>query len=187
MRFLIAVLFGSLASAVPVEKRGAPTVTIADGTVIGTSFAGIDSFKGIPFAQPPTGSLRLKPPQPLSSPFGTFKSVLLPASCPQFISQVDTSNLVSEAIGLLADSPLFKAVDNISEDCLNLNVQRPSGTSSSSKLPVVVWIFGGGFELGSTQYYDGSGLILQSLGLGHPVMHQLHILRLPLISKGSSS
>lgn len=94
-------------AAIPIpdlEKRAAaPTITIANGTVIGTSVAGVDSFKGIPFAQPPTGSLRLKPPIPLATGFGTFVSQAEPTACPQFESQVDTSDLPSGALDLLAD------------------------------------------------------------------------------------
>lgn len=174
MLFLTVFLFGSaLAAPLPgQEKRQAPpSVVIANGTVIGTSLAGVDSFKGIPFAQPPTGSLRLKPPQPLTTGFGTFVSQALPMACPQFVSQVDTSNLPSDVLGLLADSPFYQTITNSGEDCLNLNVQRPTGTTSSSKLPVVVWFFGGGFESGSTQLYDGTGLIIKSLMLGSPVIY----------------
>lgn len=148
-----------------------PSAAIANGTVIGTSFAGVDSFKGIPFAQPPTGSLRLKPPQPLATGFGAFISQTLPMSCPQFISQVGTSDLLSDVLGLLADSPFAQAVTNSGEDCLNLNVQRPTGATPNSKLPVVVWFFGGGFERGSTQIYDGTGLVTKSLMLGSPIIY----------------
>jgi carboxylesterase type B len=174
MLFPIILLCSSILAAPLLEqekRRAAPSVVIANGTVIGTSFAEIDSFKGIPFAQPPTGSLRLKPPQPLTTGFGTFISQALPMSCPQFISQVDTSNLPSVVLGLLADSPFVQAITHSGEDCLNLNVQRPRGTTSSSKLPVVVWFFGGGFERGSTKNYDGTGLIKKSLELGSPIIY----------------
>jgi len=92
-------------------------------------------------------------------------------SCPQFTSQVGTSNLLSDVVGLLAQSPFFQTIINSGEDCLNLNVQRPTGTTSRSKLPVVVWFFGGGFERGSTQIYDGTGLITKSLHLGSPIIY----------------
>lgn len=168
--FLISSVFA--ASTPGKEKRaGAHSVTITNGTVIGTSAAGVDSFKGIPFAQPPTGSLRLKPPLPLATGFGTFESQAIPTACPQFESQVDTSGLTSDALGLLEDSPFFQAVTNTGENCLNLNVQRPSGTTSSSKLPVVVWFFGGGFEFGSIQLYDGTTLITKSTTRGSPIIY----------------
>src|SRR5947207_4834877 len=165
------MLFPTILLCASALAAPAPSVIIANGTVIGTSFAGVDSFKGIPFAQPPTNSLRLKPPQPLATGFGTFVSHALPMSCPQFTSQVGTSNLLSDVVGLLAQSPFFQTITNSGEDCLNLNVQRPTGTTSSSKLPVVVWFFGGGFERGSTQIYDGTGLITKSLHLGSPIIY----------------
>ena len=154
-----------------VERAVSPSVTITKGTIVGSTFLGIDSFKGVPYAQPPLGALRLKPPQPITAPFGTVTATGIPTACPQFFSQVDTSNLPSDVIGYLADSPLVQAVTIAGEDCLTLNVQRPTGTTSSSKLPVVFWIFGGGFELGSTQTYDATNFILKSISLGQPVIY----------------
>jgi len=51
-------------------------------------------------------------------------------------------------IGLLLDTPLFQTTLNSGEDCLYLNVHQPAGATSSLKLPVLFWIFGGGFEIG---------------------------------------
>src|SRR5262249_29576114 len=139
MLFSIILLCGSAFAIPPPDqerRRAAPSVVIANGTIIGTSFVGVDSFKGIPFAQPPTGSLRLKPPQPLATGFGTFVSQALPMSCPQFRFQVDTSNLPSVVLGLIEESPFVHAITNIGEDCLSLNVQRPTGTTPRSQLPV---------------------------------------------------
>lgn len=173
MYFPAILLFGSALAALPPGQKilqAEPIVVIANGTVIGTSTAGVDSFKGIPFAQAPTGSLRLKPPLPLATGFGTFVSQDLPMGCPQFVSQVNTTNVPSDVVALLADSPFFQTTTNSGEACLNLNVQRPTGTTSSSELPVLVWFFGGGFELGSTQVYDGTSLITMSLELGSPII-----------------
>jgi carboxylesterase type B len=152
MRSVFFLTLAVTAFAVPlddehVRKRSddaiVPIVTIADGTVIGTGNGIVESFKGIPFAEPPQGPLRLKPPQPLKRGFGTFVSQDTPNSCPQFLSQVDRSNLPSSVLSLLLNTPFVQVVSKQSEDCLNLNVQRPSGTSGRSKLPVVVWFFGG--------------------------------------------
>jgi carboxylesterase type B len=67
-----------------VEKRQltAPRVTIKNGTVVGSSTLQVDSFKGIPCAQPPTETLRLKPPQPIAVPFGTISAIDTPTTCP---------------------------------------------------------------------------------------------------------
>lgn len=152
MRSFIFLTLAATIISVPLDEernRGrsanaiVPIVTISDGTLIGTGDGIVESFKGIPFAKPPLGSLRLKPPQPLERGFGTFVSQTIPTSCPQFLSQVDRSNLPSSVISLLLNTPFVQAVSKQSEDCLNLNVQRPSGTTGRSKLPVVVWFFGG--------------------------------------------
>jgi len=145
--FLLAVTVH--AAPVRIEERAAaPSVTIQNGTVVGSSSSGVDSFKGIPFALPPTGSLRLKPPQTITSTFGTITATAVPTACPFLVTQIDTSNLVSDVIGELLDLPIVQEVAQEGEDCLTLNVQRPSTATSSSKLPVVFWIFGlSGFDL----------------------------------------
>jgi carboxylesterase type B len=152
MRLILFLTLAVTAFTAPLEdehiqQRGTdaivPIVTIPDGTIIGTGDGIVESFKGIPFAEPPLGALRLKPPQPLKRGFGTFISQTIPTSCPQFFSQVDRSNLPGDTISLLLNTPFVQAVSKQGEDCLNLNVQRPSGTTGRSKLPVVVWFFGG--------------------------------------------
>lgn len=160
------------ALAVPLDQRAAAaSVTIQHGTVVGSTASGVDSFKGIPYAQPPTGNLRLKPPQALTSSFGTLDAARIPKACPQFFSQVNTTNIPSDVLGTLLNTPIAQAATDTSEDCLTVNVQRPSGTTSSSKLPVVFWIFGGGFEFGSTQTYDATSLVSRSVALDEPVIY----------------
>lgn len=66
---------------------------------------------------------------------------------------------------------MVQAITVSGENCLTVNVQRPSGTTSSSKLPVVYWIFGGGFEFGSTQTYDATDFIQKSVSLGKDVIY----------------
>jgi carboxylesterase type B len=148
-RLCIALIYSTAVLAVPIEDRAAaPTVKIQNGTVIGSTLAGVDSFKGIPFAEPPTGTRRLKPPQTVSAAFGTITATAAAPACPQFVSQVDTTDIPSDVLGELADTPLVQKVLNENEDCLYINVQRPAGTTASDKLPVLFWIFGGGFEVG---------------------------------------
>nr|POF25997.1 putative secreted lipase [Quercus suber] len=167
-------LLATLALAIPtVERAAAPSVTIQNGTLIGATNSGIDSFKGIPFAQPPVGNLRLKPPQSVTNSFGTLMATGSPRACPQQIIQVDQTgllNLPSDVLGLLLDSPLLQNVTNAGEDCLTMQVYRPAGTAPDSKLPVVFWIFGGGFELGWSEMYDGSNFVARSVELGKPVI-----------------
>ena len=143
------LFFVPLALARPLEQRAAaPSVTITNGTVVGSTTTGIDSFKGIPFAEPPVGQLRLKPPQSITSNFGTITATGVPTACPQFYSQVNTSNLPAAVVAKLLDSPIAQAATVSGENCLTLNVQRPSTATSSSKLPVIFWIFGGKFAQG---------------------------------------
>jgi carboxylesterase type B len=159
-------------SSLPLERRTSfPQVTINDGTVKGSSALGVDSFNGIPFAQPPIGELRLKPPQPLNSSYGTISATGVPAACPQFYAQVQSKQLLSDVLGTLLDTPLLQEVTIQNEDCLTLNVQRPSNIDSDVKLPVLFWIFGGGFELGSTQQYDGTSIVQRSIANGEPVVY----------------
>ena len=54
-------------------------------------------------------------------------------------------------------------VTGSSEDCLTLNIFRPAGANATSSLPVMVWIYGGGFQEGETSVYNASGIIAQSV------------------------
>ena len=170
--FLLHVPF-VFAATIGTRQTG-PSVTIANGTVIGSTSGGVDSFKGIPFAQPPVGNLRLKPPQPLSTSFGTITATSTPRACPQFEFQINWSNLADfpeSVLGEIVDTPLGQQLTNAGEDCLTINVQRPSTATATSKLPVLFWIFGGGFELGSTQSYDGTSFVQRSVAMGQEVIY----------------
>ncbi|KAG4425108.1 hypothetical protein IFR04_001675 [Cadophora malorum] len=169
---ILGILPATLA-APPGKRAAAPTVAIASpsATIIGSSSTTVETFNGIPFAQPPVGPLRLKPPQALAAPLGTVVATGIPKSCPQmFFSNDLTSTLPTAVLGLLLETPLFQTVTNAGEDCLTINVQRPVGTTALSKLPVLFWIFGGGFELGSTLMYDGASLVKESVANGQPIV-----------------
>ncbi|RDL42381.1 Carboxylic ester hydrolase [Venustampulla echinocandica] len=156
----------------PDKRAAAPTVAIASpaATIIGSSISSIDSFNGIPFAQPPTGALRLKPPQPLNAPLGTVKAVGIPKACPQLYFSNNPNDFPAGVLGTIMNTPLFQAASNAGEDCLTLNIIRPAGLTASSKVPVLFWIFGGGFGLGSTQMYDGHSLVAASVAAGKPII-----------------
>ncbi|GAM82932.1 hypothetical protein ANO11243_009180 [Dothideomycetidae sp. 11243] len=178
----LAALAGSSVLALPHTKRqSGPTVTVNSGTIIGeTTDDGIDNFMGIPYAQPPVGPLRLKPPQPYNQqyPGGTFTATGTPQACPQFqgsFTSLELSLLSAAAntVGNILDIPFFHIPTEAGEDCLTINVQRPAGTNAGDNLPVVFWIFGGGFEFGSTQSYDGSKFLqsgIDGVAAGHPVI-----------------
>jgi carboxylesterase type B len=150
----------ALAAPAATEKRAlVPTVELEYGNVVGSSLLGIDSFKGIPYAQPPVGGLRLKPPQPITSNLGTIQATGIPRACPQFLTSTNTSSLPTDVFTTLLDTSFLQVLTDAGEDCLTVNVQRPSTATANSNLPVVYWMYGGAFEFGSTQTYDASELI----------------------------
>ncbi|KAL6796378.1 Alpha/Beta hydrolase protein [Trichoderma sp. SZMC 28013] len=152
-------------------SSGPPKVSIANGTVIGSSLDGVDSFVGIPYAQPPIGDLRLKRAQPLQEKFGTIQATSIPRACPPLKVRGDPNMLsqlppeLAAMIGTYFNEPTF-----VGEDCLTLNVQRPSYIAKNAKLPVLVWVYGGGFEQGSTQQYDFARFVNSSVTMDHPVI-----------------
>ncbi|MVN23456.1 carboxylesterase/lipase family protein [Mucilaginibacter arboris] len=111
----------------------------ADGKVI--------SYKGIPFAQPPVGELRWRVPQPAKPWTGVRK-------CESF--GPDPYQPAPRAVSMWSEEYFIPKGSVRSEDCLYLNVWRPV-KASSKKLPVLVWIYGGGFNSGGTdlKLYDG--------------------------------
>ncbi|KPM45613.1 Lipase 5 [Neonectria ditissima] len=141
------------------ERAAKVTVSVPSGTVIGSSLLDVESFRGIPFADPPTGSLRLKPPKKLSKSLGTFDATdLVGPSCPQMFISTGSQEVITEFLADFLSIPLLQVVTG-QEDCLTITVQRPAGTKAGDDLPVLFWIFGGGFELGSVSMYDGSSLL----------------------------
>ncbi|KKY18554.1 putative lipase 3 precursor [Phaeomoniella chlamydospora] len=176
MAVVLAFLgFVSACLAAPAIRAASPTVIIPspDATIIGNA-GDVESFLGIPFAKSPVGSLRLKTPEALTESLGTITATLYGKACPQFYfsDNAGLDGLIPTAeLGLLLNTPLFQTITNAGEDCLNINVQRPAGVNSTSKLPVLFWIFGGGFELGSNSMYDGTTWVSESISEGKPVIY----------------
>lgn len=113
------------------------TVQTSTGPVCGIVQNGVESYLGVPYAAPPVGALRWKPPQPHAPWTTTFQATQPGALCPQ------------PAI------PGESAPTNTSENCLTLNVQVPTN-AGSTRLPVMVDIHFGGFITGGA--LDGSSL-----------------------------
>jgi para-nitrobenzyl esterase len=106
---------------------------IDTGTVQGSADGGISAFKGMPFAAPPVGDLRWRPPQPVAKWKGIRQATQYAADCAQLPFPSDAAPLGTST----------------SEDCLYMNVWTPAH-KAGEKLPVVVWIYGGGFVNGGS-------------------------------------
>ena len=113
------------------------------GEVRGSAGDGVNTFKGIPYAAPPFGANRLRPPQPVEPWSGGRDALAYGPKPPQVPYPSPWDVLIPE-------------LDPIGEDCLNLNIWSPD--LGSAGLPVMVWIPGGAFEHGTSAgpFYDGS-------------------------------
>jgi len=118
-------------------------VQIDSGKVQGTETNGVIAFKGIPFAQPPVGALRWRAPQPVKPWEGVR----------------DATEFGPDAV---QPPDLVPPGARISEDCLYLNVWRPV-SASDDPLPVMVWIYGGGFVKGGAVLYPREALARQGI------------------------
>jgi para-nitrobenzyl esterase len=116
---------------------GNPVVQTHNGAVRGVSAGGADRFLGIPYARPPLKNLRFRPPQPPTSWRGVRDATDLPPACLQF-----------QPTGV-------REGQAVSEDCLYLDLYRPSGARSGAKVPVLVWFHGGGWTQGTGVIYGG--------------------------------
>ena len=180
-----AMVFNSFASA---ER---PTATVETGSLQGTTEYNMNVFKNIPYAAPPVGDLRWRPPQPAASWNGTRDASQFGDSCPQpYVKNLST--------GLALPG---------NEDCLKLNVFTPQNPGKD--LPVMVWIHGGGllvdgardaqftpinlvkngvivitfdYRLGSLGFFASKELIAEAKAKGEPVgnygtMDQIAVLK----------
>jgi len=127
-----------------------PIVTTNDGAVLGMKVGTVDEFRGIPYAAPPTGNLRWRPPQPAAAWHGVRDATQFGPSCPQPASP-------------------FAPPGPMSEDCLYLNVTTPALPGRDADhwlrhhdhrhgLPVLVWIHGGGLTQDAARNYDPAKL-----------------------------
>jgi para-nitrobenzyl esterase len=134
---LAAMGAGTAASSqTPASLPAPPVVRVESGELQGVVDDGVASLKGIPFAAPPVGDLRWRPPQPAAKWTGVRQAADFGANCMQ---------------GRFGPPPAPGAppAPVPSEDCLFLNVWRPASATPAAKLPVMVWIHGGGFMGGS--------------------------------------
>ncbi|KAL1582072.1 hypothetical protein WHR41_09255 [Cladosporium halotolerans] len=154
-------IFASLlaaASAAPSYRRqasyggGAPTVDVKNGTISGihSSTYNEDYFLGIPYAQPPVNGLRFRNPQSLNTTYN---------------STYEATEYASSCVGYGGDQLGYP----VSEDCLYLNVVRPSGYEDQ-ELPIGLWIHGGGLRMGGSRdaRYNLSFIVENGVKIGKP-------------------
>ncbi|KAL0945838.1 hypothetical protein HGRIS_012121 [Hohenbuehelia grisea] len=143
------VLAGGAFAQAPVVQLGGTAVTgVYDSCQNTPSSSCLEYFAGLPYAEPPTGNRRLRPPvlkTALSGP--TFDATTERPAC------------------------LQPGLPTSSEDCLTLNIRRPYGVDPSKRLPVVVWFHGGGFRLGRIDLYNGSAIVHQSVQRTMPAIY----------------
>ena len=125
----------------------AVVVETGSGRLVGLEADGVRIFRGIPYAQPPVGALRFRAPAPPVPWAGERDATRFGGSAPQ--------------PGLMMAALPGMEVGAQSEDCLYLNVHAPAGARSGDRKPVLVWIHGGGFVIGSgaQPVYDGAPLV----------------------------
>ncbi len=140
---LVGVVVAAGAPAVASAATTAPpTVTTDKGAVQGKAASGVDSFLGIPYAAPPVGALRWQPPSAATA-----------------WTKVRPATTYGNRCAALAST---NGARSNSEDCLYVNVQRPTGTATSAHLPVYVFIHGGGLVNGSSNQASGDKIVRET-------------------------
>ncbi|KAL4902790.1 hypothetical protein BDW74DRAFT_57562 [Aspergillus multicolor] len=153
--------FALLSHGISVSTHHGPIATIINGTLLGTHnlHYNQDFFLGVPYAQPPVGELRFHHPQPINQSWSVKDATSYGPWC--HTSPLSLPGFTQEG---------FQHEE--SEDCLTLNIVRPSGINQDAALPVLVWIYGGGFRDGSgaDQRYNMSFIVDESVQMGQPII-----------------
>ena len=151
-RLLVCSLAGLATLGVGIAQQTTTMVRVDSGQLLGVVQEGVASYKGIPFAAPPVGDLRWRPPQPMAPWTGVRQAAEFGADCMQ-----GRFGPPQAAGANAAPAP--------SENCLFLSVWRPASAPADARLPVMVWIHGGGFVGGSGSSPSTSGVQFAKQGV----------------------
>ena len=145
---VIAILGTSVLSTRATASEAGPIVRIDSGQLAGVLHDGVASFKGVPYAAPPVGKMRWRPPASVQPWSGVRKATQVGPLCMQKINPQDNG----------VGPPPAR------EDCLNLDVYTPADRGAT-RLAVMFWIHGGGYVNGSgtAALYDGTNLAKQGV------------------------
>ncbi|KAJ6511527.1 Alpha/Beta hydrolase protein [Mycena vitilis] len=184
LRFLNIVLLWGLSS---VAYSSGAEVKLGQTSIIGSDvpLAKGEFFGGIPYAEPPVGKLRFARPVAKFS-LGICLSMMQRRSEGLAHKQLPLSYRYDLSTGMTWASDFFfnhhfeQSKLPVSEDCLTLNVFRPADLKSSALLPVMAWIFGGSFLIGTTTTFNASALVAHSISRETPVSYVSFSYRLGL-------
>ena len=123
------------------NESSGPIIHTVSGLIQGVTNEDVDIFKGIPFAAPPVGEFRWRPPQSVTPWEG--------------VRDASEFGPNSAQVGWGSNGTIQ---EGSSEDCLYLNIWRPARVEDGAKLPVMVWIHGGAFLFGSGSQPESSGI-----------------------------
>ncbi|WP_082733571.1 carboxylesterase/lipase family protein [Sphingobium sp. CCH11-B1] len=137
---LLACLLLATSTGSVLAQTATPPLKVSGGAIVGTRQADVDEYLGVPFAAPPVGALRWRPPQPVSPWTGLRETRSFSPACAQNVSWVSIPK---------------------SEDCLYLNVWAPH---EAKDLPVIVWIHGGAMKGGTPTQPNQHGANLAKRG-----------------------
>ncbi|KAF5334363.1 hypothetical protein D9758_017485 [Tetrapyrgos nigripes] len=134
-----------------------PSVSIGEVTFVGRQTSeNVEFFGGVPFAEPPIGNLRLRPP--ILTDFTSAQHTVIN------VTQFGPSCVQAG----------IPTISQVSEDCLGLSIFRPAhlglDEGKGDGLPVMVWLYGGGFLVGSSSMYDGTPLVNRSVFRNTPTI-----------------
>jgi len=156
-KLLLYFLAGVAAMGVGTTAQQPRVVRVDSGELQGVLDDGVVSYKGIPFAAPPVGDLRWRPPQPAAAWTGVRQAAEFGADCMQVRFGPPPPASGTPPAPSARPSPAASPERAPSEDCLFLNVWAPAGAAPGAKLPVMFWIYGGGFVFGSSALPNTSG------------------------------